>query len=177
MNVTKIDAAKSQLTTAIELYFQDRDPISVHTLAMAAAEIIDRLCEAKGLQSMRAHFMSRVTPEHRKEVGNALNKAVNFFKHASSSRPNQVLADFSDDRNMMAIMFAVDGLRQLGTHTEEMKAFSAWQMVVEPGLFLNPPPREQVLAVFGDIWNKPRSEQKKCGWDALNLGRTGMLPR
>jgi hypothetical protein len=42
MNISKIDAAKSRLMPAIELYFEDRDPVSVHTLAMAAAEIIDR---------------------------------------------------------------------------------------------------------------------------------------
>src|SRR5262245_50173264 len=99
MNISKIDAAKSQLATAIELYFEDRDPISVHTLAMAASEIIDRLCEGKGLQSMRAHFMAQIMPARRKEVADALNKAVNFFKHASSSKPNQVLSHFSDDRN------------------------------------------------------------------------------
>src|SRR5258708_1436033 len=125
MDVTKINAAKSQLTTAIELYFEDQDPISVHTHAMAATEIIDRRCEAKGLQSMRAHFMAQIIPAGRKQVADALNKAVNFFKHASSSKPNQVLADFSDDRNLMAIMFAVDGLRQLGIELPETKAFTA----------------------------------------------------
>src|SRR5262245_13687418 len=169
MNISKIDAAKSQLMTAIELYFEDRDPISVHTLAMAAAEIIDRLCQAKGLQSMRAHFMSQIIPKHRKEVGDALNKAVNFFKHASSSRPNQVLKDFSDDRNISAIMFGVDGLRQLGVETAEMIAFRTWQMVVQPDLFLNPPPREQVMVLVGDIWSKPRSEQKRHGRDILSV--------
>ena len=176
MDITKIDAARSQLTTAIELYFEDRDPVSVHTLAMAAAEIIDRLCEAKGLQSMRAHFMSLIIPKRKKEVADALNKAVNFFKHASSSKPNQVLGDFSDDRNIMAIMFAADGLRQLGIDTPETRAFGAWQMLVMPEFFLNPLPRDKLAAIFGDVWSKPRSEQKKYGRDAINLARTGKLP-
>jgi hypothetical protein len=176
MNVSKIDAARSQLTTAIELYFEDRDPVSVHTLAMAAAEIIDRLCEARGLQSMRDHLLAEILPERRKEVGDALNKARNFFKHASSSKPNQVLADFSDDRNMLAISFAVDGFRQLGLDTAETKAFKAWLMLVEPNIFLNPPPRDQLAAIFGDIWSKPRSEQKSYGRDALSIARTGKLP-
>jgi len=176
MDITKLEAAKSQIKTAIELYFEDRDPISVHTLAMAAAEIIDRLCEAKGHKSMRSHFMSLILPQHRKKVSDALNKAVNFFKHASSSRPNQVLTDFSDDRNQLAIMFAVDGLRQLGITTPETAAFTSWQMLVNPTLFLNPPPRETMLSVFGDIWSQPRSEQKRYGRDAISLARTGKLP-
>jgi hypothetical protein len=50
MKITKLDAAKRQLATAIRLYFEDRDPVSVHTLVMAAGEIIDRLCEWQRLQ-------------------------------------------------------------------------------------------------------------------------------
>jgi len=34
--VTKASAAKSQLETAIQLWFDDADPVSIHTLAVAA---------------------------------------------------------------------------------------------------------------------------------------------
>ncbi len=33
MKILKLEAAKNQLETAIKLYFQDADPISIHTLA------------------------------------------------------------------------------------------------------------------------------------------------
>lgn len=32
MKISKIDAVKTQLVTAIELFFNDGDPISIHTL-------------------------------------------------------------------------------------------------------------------------------------------------
>jgi hypothetical protein len=32
VRVTKLDAAKKQLETAIMLYFHDGDPVSIHTL-------------------------------------------------------------------------------------------------------------------------------------------------
>jgi hypothetical protein len=176
MDVTKLDAAKSQLARAISLYFEDHDAVSVHTLAMAAGEIIDRLCVAAGLVPMRRDVMMRIVPERKKEVADAMNEASNFFKHASSSKPHQVLADFSDDRNLFAILFAADGLRLLGIEMIETKVFCGWLQIVEPKLLLNPPPQDFVAGVFCDIGNQPRSVQKQVGQDTLSLLLTGKLP-
>ncbi len=175
MDVTKLDAAKSQLATAIALYFEDRDPVSVHTLAMAAGEIIDRLCDSKGLVSMRTALMARIAPGRCKEVADALNEASNFFKHASSSKPNQVLHDFSDERNLFAILSAADGLRLLGIEMPQTQVFGGWIQVVEPTLMLVPPPQDFVATVFGDIGNQPRSQQKRVGRDTLSWALTGKL--
>jgi argininosuccinate synthase len=41
--VTKIEAARRQLNTAIELWFNDGDPVSIHTLASSAHQIIHDL--------------------------------------------------------------------------------------------------------------------------------------
>jgi len=38
--ISKLDAARRQLATAITLWFEDRDPVSIHTLVFAAYEII-----------------------------------------------------------------------------------------------------------------------------------------
>jgi hypothetical protein len=176
MNITKLDAAKAQVATAIWLYFEDRDPISVHTLVVAAGEIIDRICDSKGTLSMRSGLLARIVPDRRKEVIAALNKAANFFKHASSSKPNQVLKDFSDDRNLLGILMAADGLRLLSVEMVETRMFAAWVAIVEPHLMLVSPPKEFITAVFGDIGNQPRAEQKKSGRDALHYELTGTLP-
>lgn len=175
MDITKIDAAKSQLATAIWLYFEDRDPISVHTLVHAASEIIDRLCDAKDLRSMRAAMLESIKPEYRKMVVDKLNKPANFFKHAATSKPGEVLRDFNEDRNLLAILQATDGLRLLGIDTPHAKTFGKWIAFVEPTLLLNPPPREQVVQIFGEIWDQPRAEQKKVARDALSLELTGRL--
>jgi hypothetical protein len=37
--VTKLDAARRQLRTAIHLWFNDGDPVSIHALAFAAYEL------------------------------------------------------------------------------------------------------------------------------------------
>ncbi|MEO8631598.1 MAG: hypothetical protein ABI612_26410 [Betaproteobacteria bacterium] len=82
MDITKLDAAKNQLATAIWFYFEDRDPISVHTLATAAAEIIDRLCDANGICSTRQDLLQKIVPPRRKEIADTLN---NSRKIASST--------------------------------------------------------------------------------------------
>jgi hypothetical protein len=43
IKITKLEAARRQLVTAIRIYFADGDPISTHTLAAAAFEILDDL--------------------------------------------------------------------------------------------------------------------------------------
>ncbi len=46
--VTKLDAARRQLHTAIRLFFANEDMVSVHTLTRASHEILRTLLSAKG---------------------------------------------------------------------------------------------------------------------------------
>jgi len=43
VQVSKLDAAKRQLETAIRLYFNDADPVSIHTLAVASHDMLVNL--------------------------------------------------------------------------------------------------------------------------------------
>jgi hypothetical protein len=161
MNITKLDAAKSQLATAIWLYFEDCDPVSVHTLVMAAAEIIDRLCESKGTPTWRCSF-STMIPEWRKEFVRRFYKARNFFKHAS------VLENFSDELNLVSIFMAAQGLLLLGVELLEVRMFRRWVMVVEPEMMEVTLPAELLTTFFlDDLRNQPRAVQKERGRDTL----------
>ncbi|SOZ17206.1 hypothetical protein CBM2598_U10266 [Cupriavidus taiwanensis] len=51
LSVTKLDAARRQLVTAIRLFFKGDDPVSILTLAANAWEIIDTLCNRQGTDS------------------------------------------------------------------------------------------------------------------------------
>jgi hypothetical protein len=123
IRILRIDAAKRQLATAIQLYLENCDPISVDILAKAAAEIIDRICVLNGTPGMRATMIDMIVPGKRDDVGAALNKAANFFKHASSKKPDTVPFEFSDEQNLFTILMAVDGLRLLRTDLLEAKVF------------------------------------------------------
>jgi len=53
--VTKLDAAKRQLCTAIRIFFEDYDVVSVYTLAHAALEMFEGRPKKEGGPKIR-HF-------------------------------------------------------------------------------------------------------------------------
>jgi hypothetical protein len=85
LNVSKLEAATRQIETAIALYFQDGDPVSIHTLACAAYEILETLNQRSGGQpTIRQQFGNDIKPEYVKFFYSRLASARNFFKHAKS---------------------------------------------------------------------------------------------
>src|SRR6266446_6563741 len=94
ITVTKLDAAKRQLRTAIELWFHDGDPVSIHALVYAAHEIIHRLFRQAGHTGLLFDLDADsalpkgtdATPEElvvlRSEFPAFLKRNANFFKHA-----------------------------------------------------------------------------------------------
>jgi len=81
IKITKLDAAERQLLEAIRLFFEERDPVCVHTLAAAAVGVLDDLARSKGM-SRPLRDSARIAPEHRNDWIAAINAAQNFFKHA-----------------------------------------------------------------------------------------------
>ncbi len=84
IEITKLEAARRQLETAIRLYFSNGDQISIHTLAAASYNVIRDIVRKKKLGAMIVKDLSvqHAKPEFRKVVSKALNAAENFFKHA-----------------------------------------------------------------------------------------------
>ena len=48
LRLTKLDAARRQLETAVRLYFHEGDPVSTHTLAAAAYNVLRALNKRQG---------------------------------------------------------------------------------------------------------------------------------
>lgn len=77
--VTKRSAAQSQLETAILLWFNGGDPVSIHTLAVAAHDLFHELAKQTGKPSdMRTWLASKS-----KKFQNRAHAAQNFFKHGA----------------------------------------------------------------------------------------------
>ena len=55
--VSPLVVARSQLLTAIDLFFNDRDPISVHALAGNAREILESLCRLAAVEPITELFL------------------------------------------------------------------------------------------------------------------------
>lgn len=85
INITKLDAAKRQLETAIRLYFHNEDPVSIHTLVSAAYNIVRDVYRKRGGPPMfiKDDFIEvYVKAEYQNEMRKKLNEPENFFKHA-----------------------------------------------------------------------------------------------
>ena len=83
MKVSKLDAARRQLETAIRIYFSDGDPVATHTLAAAAHQLLADLTRARGSTPMLTEpLLTMVRQDQVKQARDRLKAAANFFKHA-----------------------------------------------------------------------------------------------
>ena len=105
MTITKLDAAKKQLETAIRLYFNDADSISIHTLACAAHEVLCSINKKRGNHPtiMSDHLIKE---PHKKMFREMLNEAKNFFKHADKD-PDAVV-EFNPETNEYYLLDACE---------------------------------------------------------------------
>src|SRR5579863_8307400 len=96
LKLTKIDVAERQLRTAIELRFSGKDPVSIHTLAMAAFRVLKDVSEHQaGNSTVDILIRDYIRPEHEKVFWAAISKASNFFKHADRDF-DQEFEDFEE---------------------------------------------------------------------------------
>jgi hypothetical protein len=93
IRIGKVDAARRQLRTAITLWFNDGDPVSVHTLAFAAYEVIHAISEKRDPYRRDLLFDSfNIKDEYRREWNAHIRSNANFFKHAD--RDGEAVIDF-----------------------------------------------------------------------------------
>lgn len=122
--ITPLEAGKRQLKEAIWLFFEERDPIAIHTLTKAAHEILFRLGEPQNVASMVWNHIA-MKPKFKKEYVKAMNTAANFFKHAGEN-PQEVI----NFKPRLTHFFLSDAIRLLAQIKEEpffeAQMFNAW---------------------------------------------------
>jgi hypothetical protein len=132
MLVTKIDAARRQLITAIRLFYDGGDPVSVYSLASNAWEIIDVLCTSAGIDSFSKQARENLPAGHK--LKHYVNQPCrNFFKHADQD-PNPDSAVELREANVSAILFLAgeDYMRLRKGGPVEAQVFQAWFIAVFP---------------------------------------------
>lgn len=134
MQLTKVDAAIRQLDTAIELFFEKRDPVSVRTLVGAAGRILSDLVEHKKPgTSWRSNTVKSMPMLNAKEVYEILNSTPNFLKHADDD-PNAVHI-FTEGENEDLIFMATLECGEIHPTTLQMQVFQIWYMAAYPDYF------------------------------------------
>jgi hypothetical protein len=158
--VTKLDAARRQLKTAIKLWFEDGDSVAIHTLIVAAYEIIDTLAGRKGVVDL-LFAPEIVKDEYKLQWIRSVKSAANFFKHANRD-PDGVL-EFPLMGNAMFLFFSCSALQRMGeTLGVEEAAMHCYFMLSDPGEIL----REDIKKNFSpDVFEQFNSLSKR---DFLN---------
>ncbi|MDH7795806.1 MULTISPECIES: hypothetical protein [unclassified Beijerinckia] len=122
VSITKLEAARRQLDTAIDLYFDNADSLSIHTLAFASLKVLFDIYP----HHKDDGFTDQMNAILKAEGWRLISSVANFLKHADRD-PYAVLASHSLDQTMSIIGFATLLYRRLsGDYSLKMKAFDHW---------------------------------------------------
>ncbi len=141
IQLTKLDVAQRQLRTAIELWFLDGDPVSIHTLVYAAHEIIHRLYRNGGGSDL-LFDSSVVKEEYRGEFAKMLKEDANFFKH--SERDMGATRSFNPAANELFLIMATTGIQRMGVAGDAESAFMFWLYLHNPQWFPEEVDKERI---------------------------------
>jgi hypothetical protein len=133
LTLTKFEAAERQLIQAIRLFFEEGDPISIHTLAEAAVQVFRDLALKYDTSSCITEHPS-LSHISKSVIYNTMNEARNFFKHAGKD-PDKVL-EFDVTRNNISLLECSTLHTSIkGEVIPEVLAFELWFLSRNKDLF------------------------------------------
>lgn len=139
IKISKLDAAKRQLETVIRLYFSSGDPVSIHTLAAAAYNVIRDVTAKRGAEPMmlKDQMIEYVKPEYKQMFREKVNEAENFFKHAD--RDHEATLDFNPDMSELLILDACLQYQRLtGELPPLFLIYRGWIIANYPDIYIFP---------------------------------------
>jgi hypothetical protein len=180
-DITKEEAARRQLETAIALFFCENDEISVHVLASSAAQILTDVCKAKNIVSFRDTFVDHIKPQYRSWAVPKLKEAYNFFKHADRDASGPLSRFHPGINGPLLFGCCEDYKNAFGDLPSVLHVFYVWTLAVKPEMiiFHGDSLKDQFLQAFAGLDRKPEAEQRREGRDLLQaylLDRKEKLP-
>ncbi len=102
--LTKSDVARRQLGTALALYLEGKDPVSVHVVACAGCELAEALVTKSGGKPFRSFTLASWPGMTDTEFTFLRTRFANAFKHSSTKKgmernDAQILQEFSKKEN------------------------------------------------------------------------------
>jgi hypothetical protein len=179
IKLDKEQVAVSQLDTAITLLFNGGDIVPVHTLAAAAANILNDLLHAIGETSWRDKILNYY-PEYKKVMKSFLSQAQNYFKHADRDSNEDIEFEEANAESIIFLAtFEYSELLRLKNITGNkltipMYSFQFWYFAKTTKQFTNSPDEllrglsNRAQSLFPNINDIPRNEQIAVGLKFLN---------
>ena len=147
--LTKLEAARRQIETAVRLYFLGGDTVSIHTLAAAGCNLLVNLCTHRGANSplLLANMIGAfVKPEHHKKVRDTIRAPENFFKHADRDPEGSII--FNPESSEFFLLEAIEAYATLtGEIPASFSTFRMWWLLQHPDLLKDPP--EHLMRYLG----------------------------
>jgi hypothetical protein len=136
--VDKLEAARRQLETAIALFFDNGDPVSIHTLVRAAHDIIRDLNECADGEPMIAEGCSDL-----------VRRPANYFKHADRKGDPDSFLEFKPVVNLHWMFSAVWTLEKIsGEKVSSFIAIQEWFALLVPEIFPSSIPNSTLVKLF-----------------------------
>jgi hypothetical protein len=165
--LTKLNVARHQLGTALDLFIRDRDPISVQCLACGGGELIEQLATLNNLRPFSTHILETMPDIDIKKIRLLQRRYWNAFKHLNNlgggpRADDATLAAFDDTKNDAALFtgwhdyFAVTGRLPLPAQVFLLWYFSLNEEKLEPSTNF-----DTIRAAFPAITKTDRAEQKR----------------
>ena len=155
--VAKLEGAERLLKTAIQLFFDDGDMLSVHALVAGAHEVLRTLLSKTGFAASLLKDNPTVRREKLKEVRLQMNHTQNFLKHANDD-PDGIL-DYYEAETPFWIYDAIQMHSKL-PGSSKFRAFSlfiTWFVLEYPTL-LSDPSTEKTVSELSN--HAPNSRSK-----------------
>jgi hypothetical protein len=175
----KIASARRQLGTALALYLQDHDPVSVHCLAGGGCELIEYYARKSGAQPFSSHILKTFPDLDIEGVRKRQRQFWTAFKHATHQHSgkerddDQLLARFSDEQNDHVLFIGwYDYALATRTMPIEAQVQQAWYIALHPMKLAPQHKAEPYDKVFPELRSKSRVEQKRMLKKAIESMRT-----
>ncbi|MCQ8180606.1 hypothetical protein NP603_05770 [Methylomonas sp. SURF-1] len=124
--IDKTDVAERQIIEAVRLFFENRDPVVIHTIICSAHQILVDVGQDCGVSSAIKNPEGLSREQFREHI-RAVNSPYNFFKHADKDPKGKLniapIHRFSSDFILDAILM-FQGIA--GSLPLEAKVFWAW---------------------------------------------------
>jgi hypothetical protein len=158
----KLEIARRQLGTALQLYIDDLDPVSVHSLAGNAHEIIHRLADISGTRTFRDHVSETFSGFSSKQYFNAANFFRNAFKHLDKVGDQVLIDQFDDEQNKHLLFVCWYTYGNLTSLPIEAQCFELWYFALEGERSSDKELVRDAVSYFGEMGDLPTSKQKLC---------------
>lgn len=169
MEISKLEAARRQLVTAIRLFFEDADSVSVYSLGHSAWEVLDALCKHQGKIRFRG-LAAEANGLSENAIRKISNFGKNFFKHADFD-PEATLTDFDDSLiDHVLIAATMDFSTLASSKPLEIQLYPIWYFAAHPEKIALPDFKEIQEAaneMFPSLHTLGRAHQKQAGLRAL----------